>query len=51
VAVGSFGTWRATDIAAAWARTCHGGQCNGGHPAETDTVAPYTASVIPAYRR
>ncbi|ATE82294.1 hypothetical protein psal_cds_1217 [Pandoravirus salinus] len=52
--VGSFGTWRATDIAAAWARTCHGGRCaggGGGHPAEVDAVAPYVASVIPPYSR
>lgn len=51
--VGSFGTWRATDIAAAWARTCHDGHCggSGAHPAEVDAVAPYIASVIPSYAR
>ncbi|QBZ81666.1 hypothetical protein pclt_cds_1083 [Pandoravirus celtis] len=49
--VGSFGTWRATDIAAAWARTCHGGHCGTGHPAEVDALAPYVASVIPPYTR
>nr|UMO78295.1 hypothetical protein [Pandoravirus belohorizontensis] len=51
--VGSFGTWRATDIAAAWAHTCHGGRCggSGAHPAEVDAVAPYVASVIPSYAR
>ncbi|AVK76479.1 hypothetical protein pneo_cds_872 [Pandoravirus neocaledonia] len=27
--VGAFGTWRATDIAAAWVRACHGNHCLG----------------------